>query len=140
MIQRRQTIYLLLIAVISAGMLYFDPVFYRVENAIVDSGETVNISVGYRSRTFNDDLTRPNQGLIYLIGVIGLISLSSIFMFRNRPLQRRITIINFVVMVLLLAGMYAYSINSHYLEGNLNEAAGASFLYPAVIPLGIVYT
>ncbi len=85
MIQRIQTIYLLLISVLIGQLFLFPPVIFYKE------AEVIALSIGK---------TEPEVlPLTILFGLIVLISFITIFLFKKRILQIRLTIFNTVLML-----------------------------------------
>lgn len=110
MIQRIQTIYLFLASIFAIIFIFSPYAFSGVY--------TLN--------------TSDNVGVSVLSGLIAAVSLISIFLFRNRPLQMNICKLNIV----LVLGLVALAIYSAYLtEGNDTPAYGAVF--PALALLGL---
>lgn len=136
MIQRRQTIYLFLIVLVIIGMLSFDSVFYTASGTVADEGENIEqvVNVGFRTvRTEVGPVGRLN-GLVYLEVVVGLLALVTIFLYKNRPLQLRLSVIGLVLVLGLFVLMYMYSYNMEYLD----NPAKQTLQYPALIPLSII--
>lgn len=106
MIQRIQTVYLFLCFLL-IGSLFLSPVAqYLAHDGQVYEQTALSIS----SYSDSGDALSVNPFPVgVLAGVIALIFLTSIFMFKNRRLQMRLVIFNMVLIVALLGLIYLYS-------------------------------
>lgn len=107
MIQRIQTIFLML-AFIASVLL-----FTRLPIALFplqEAGVTVplNLISSYQNpETSQDTFTNINViPLIILAAVVALLSIISVFLYKNRPLQLRITMFGFLANVILIIIMF----------------------------------
>jgi hypothetical protein len=92
MLQRIQTVYLLLIALLMAGMIF-------LPLAVLQAGETL-----YALNVFGVRNVFPAWGLFAIATIVALLSAGNIFLFRKRVLQIRICVFN----AILLLGFYGY--------------------------------
>ncbi|MDR3267653.1 MAG: DUF4293 domain-containing protein [Tannerella sp.] len=97
MLQRIQTVYLLLITALSIAMLF-------LPLAVVQSGGVAYAfdALGLHTVTTPPELTYPTWALFALPVVIALLSIITVFIYKNRILQIRLCIFN----AILLAGFY----------------------------------
>lgn len=94
MIQRIQTIYLLVIALLTIAILF-------MPLAILQAGDqifTFDVA-GINTMTAQPELIYPTWGLFALTAIIALISLVTIFLFKKRILQIRLCIFNSLLML-----------------------------------------
>lgn len=100
MLQRIQTIYLFAIFLLSSAM-FFVPLA-----SLINKLETIQYTLNFRGififQPSGEILISSVWGLTILMVLIPIISLSSIFMFKKRIYQIRLSIINMV----LMAGFY----------------------------------
>lgn len=98
MIQRKQTLWLLLSALLMLVPLFF-PYSVVVATGMVYEGDTTGFAATLGPEESTLVLEWPLMALNSLIILAGLVS---IFLYRNRPLQMRVTVFN----MLLKAGLY----------------------------------
>lgn len=94
MIQRIQTIYLLIIVALTAGILF-------LPLAVLRSGDQLFSfdASGISTMTEQPELIYPTWGLFALTAIIAIIAFLTIFLFKKRMLQIRLCIFNFVLMI-----------------------------------------
>ncbi|OAV66261.1 hypothetical protein Barb6XT_02024 [Bacteroidales bacterium Barb6XT] len=99
MLQRIQTLYLLLIAALMTAV-FFLPL------AVVSSGEQVYTFdvAGLHTATAAPELVYPTWGLFALTAIIALTAFATVFLFKTRVKQLRLCIFNAVLMV----GFYGF--------------------------------
>jgi hypothetical protein len=105
MIQRIQTVYLLIVTVLSVIVIFL-PV-----SAIITSATVFDLSYkGFVSTPHIDALQVNTWPLTLVAALIPLVSFGSIFLYKKRQLQIRINIINFLLMdvyyIVVLVFMY----------------------------------
>jgi hypothetical protein len=101
MLQRIQTIYLLLVSFLTALLLFF-PL------AVIGANDDFySFSVTGIKHFINDEVSVPAWGLLFMTISISLIALITVFLFKRRMLQIRFTIFNFILK-LGLYGVIAY--------------------------------
>ena len=120
MIQRIQSIYLLLAAILMA-VTAFSPVL------VLNEGLTL-FSYGVKDA---DLLVKPTWGIVFMAGVSALLSFISIFMYSNRKKQSNVVFMSALVLVFyyLTAVVYLASYLSSFPEG-INTVA-----YGIVLPV-----
>lgn len=104
MLQRIQTVYLIIIAVLTAIMSLF-PL------ALLKRGEELyEFTVfGVKTMTEKAELIYPTWGLFLLVAIIAVLALFTIFLYKKRMLQIRLCIFNAILM-LGFYGFFAYLI------------------------------
>ena len=96
MIQRIQHFFLLLSAV-STGLMLFQPLL-----GIESNSETGVMFADALKTAGAGEVILPCLPLLILIGLITLISLGSIYLFKRRVLQMRLTVYNMILMAGLI--------------------------------------
>ena len=118
MLQRIQTVYLLLIVALTIATLFFPLAVLQAGNDLFSfdaSGEP--------------ELIYPTWGLFALVAVIAIVALVTIFLFKRRILQIRLCVFN----ALLMIGFYgffaylAYNFTSSFAEMSLQVKFGLAF-------------
>ncbi len=119
MLQRKQTIWLLLAAV--AAFLTMNFSFY--------SG---NLSVNNQP-VFQELTARSNTFLLILTVATGLLALISVFLYKNRKLQLRLTLIAILVSVVNIVLFFSEA--KKYLQGNYTLTCILVFVIPILLVL-----
>lgn len=125
MIQRIQSVYLLLATAAYVGLFFFPFATY------ITADRTVDLSImGLTENGHLFERTLPLlAGLILLI----ILTISIIFMYKKRMLQSKFTAISLLLNVGMIAGMFFYS--DHF-AGNLSAQADYSTgTYIVIVPL-----
>jgi glucan phosphoethanolaminetransferase (alkaline phosphatase superfamily) len=135
MIQRRQSIYLLAIAIICAVLLFSDLVFYKVSGNLADNPNTFQIAVDYNSAESGEDHIGRNDTLMYFLAATGLVALVSIFLYNNRKLQSKLVLALFVLAVVIYIGMYKASYGIEYVSQNVQHEVTVGAFVPVSILL-----
>lgn len=125
MIQRIQTVYLLVIAILMIITL-FSPLATLMLGGQVCSFDATGVST---TLTEKPELLFPTWGLFVLAAVIALIAMVTIFLYRKRILQIRLSIFNGLLMV----GFYGLFI--YYMS--TIRGADAQMSYSLKIALGL---
>lgn len=97
MIQRIQTVYLLLIVALTVATLFLPLALLQIGDQFFSFDAT-----GLNTMVAQPELVYPTWGLLVLTAAIALIALFTIFLFRKRVLQIRLCIFN----ALLMLGFY----------------------------------
>ena len=105
MIQRIQSIYLLL-AFLCMTLLLFFPIF-SVEASSVN-GDVVLKAVVDQNGVNGADLKEGSFPLYLVYITLALFSVACIFLYKNRPRQLMITRINLILHLLLIVGIYVF--------------------------------
>lgn len=130
MIQRIQSVFLLVITVISLTIVNSDSPFY------VEKSGDIEIAVDYNSTevTGNEEpFSGQNTGLVYFLYVIGILSFIAIFLYKNRKLQMRLIMALLVLICLVLVNMYWYSFHMDY-----NKNAQTTLKLMALVPISML--
>ena len=111
MIQRIQSIWLLLAAAASFASLKLT--FYS----------------GYKSNNLFEELKGSSNFLLMILSVaVGLLALITIFLFKNRKLQLRLTLLGIVLQAAVL--LLYFQQTKNYLQGNYTLTSAISFIIP----------
>ena len=109
MIQRIQTVYLLIVAGLFIALMF-------LPLAVVQSGDALFSFdlTGLNSLSQPSELTFPTWPLMALAAIILLISLINIFMYKKRILQIRICVFNTLIIIgfCVLFGLYVWHIDN----------------------------
>jgi hypothetical protein len=115
MLQRIQTVYLLIIAALFAATLFMPLAVLQSGNELFRFDAT-----GLSSTDGEALLIYPTWGIFGLVAIISIVSLATVFLFRNRILQIRFCIFN----MLLMTGFYGLFIFFIYnLKGDMENAS-----------------
>lgn len=128
MIQRIQTVYLLIVAIL-IGILYFFP----LASFVVEQDMSMyHLSV--KGLMPNTESTKPlfrALPLVFIITIIVIISITIIALFKRRMLQIKLSIINIVLLVGLQSLMFYFVIVSkHQLGGQ--SSYSLIFVFPLI--------
>ena len=115
MIQRKQSLFLLLSTIISVLLLYL-PVFEMLPDAADGPGKKFNLSI--------------NALLLILNGAIGILSFIAIFMFKIRNLQRRMCKLALLLVCVLIGLLFFLS---DTMSSGMNQKI--HYLYGSYLPL-----
>lgn len=99
MLQRIQTVYLLIIVALTIATLFLPLAVLQQGDALFSFDAT-----GLNTMTGEVELIYPAWGLFALTAIISIIALVSIFLYKNRILQIRLSIFN----ALLMVGFYGF--------------------------------
>ncbi len=135
MIQRRQSIYLVVIAIICAVLIFTDVVFYKVSGNLADNPNNYEIAVDYNSAESADSTIGSTDLLIYFLSATGLIALITIFLYNNRRLQSRLVLALFAFAIIIYFGMYKASYGIDYVTENVQHEITAGAFVPISILL-----
>ena len=126
MIQRIQTIYLLVIAILAIVNLFFPLAVFQQGNELF----TFDL-IGISAMNGSGEVVYPTWGLFGLMAVIALIALVTIFLFKKRILQIRLCVFN----MLLMLGFYAYFA---YMAWDIKNEVGADMSIKFALCLELV--
>lgn len=124
MLQRIQTVYLLLIVALTIATLFFPLAVLQAGNDLFSFDAS-----GVSTLMGEAELIYPTWGLFALVAVIAIVALVTIFLFKRRILQIRLCVFN----ALLMVGFYgffaylAYSFTSSFAEMSLQVKFGLAF-------------
>lgn len=134
MIQRRQTLYLLVVAIIAVLLVQLDPPFYTEAGELSGTESVQQIEVRFTETYANDELVASNRGLSSLLWASAAVALISIFLFGNRKRQLLVVRLLMLMLLALYANLYWYSLHMHYTDIDSVK----SFLPAALSPLGML--
>lgn len=124
MLQRIQTVYLLLIVALTIATLFFPLAVLQAGNDLFSFDAS-----GVSTLMGEPELIYPTWGLFALVTVIAIVALVTIFLFKRRILQIRLCVFN----ALLMIGFYgffaylAYNFTSSFAEMSLQVKFGLAF-------------
>ena len=124
MLQRIQTVYLLLIVAITIATLFFPLAVLQAGNDLFSFDAS-----GVSTLMGEPELIYPTWGLFALVAVIAIVALVTIFLFKRRILQIGLCVFN----ALLMIGFYgffaylAYNFTSSFAEMSLQVKFGLAF-------------
>jgi membrane-associated HD superfamily phosphohydrolase len=123
MIQRRQTIYLLVAAILGAVISFYNPNLWRAK--------LVNNSYQY--------FTGQSSYLYFiLLMIIIALAVICIFLFKKRPLQFKLTVINLLLSIAIIALQY-FKIKTEAVQWQESQMlVSATYLPAAFLPVMIV--
>lgn len=123
MIQRRQTIYLLVAAILGAVISFYNPNLWRAK--------LVNNSYQY--------FTGQSSYLYFiLLMIIIALAVICIFLFKKRPLQFKLTVINLLLSIAIIALQY-FKIKTEAVQWQESQMlVSATYLPAAFLPVIIV--
>lgn len=104
MIQRIQSIYLLLAAILMA-VTAFSPIL------VLNDGLTL---FSYGITEANENIVKPTWGIVFMAGLAALLSLITIFLYKNRKRQAKMTLATMVIVVFYFVTAIVYL--ASYLE------------------------
>lgn len=141
MIQRKQTLYLLIASIFAFTYLFSSPVFSEITGTMKEGGSTETLVISYTETTFSEKDTSieastvKNNYLTLTLAVIGGIGLLTLLLFKKRKLQLRLA--SYLVMFDLLLLFLIYYQNSIGLK--LFEEAETTWkvfaFLPAILPI-----
>ena len=124
MLQRIQTVYLLLIVVLTITTLFLPLAVLQAGNDLFSFDAS-----GVSTLMGEPELIYPTWGLFALTAIIAIVALVTIFLFKRRILQIRLCVFN----ALLMLGFYgffaylAYNFTSSFAEMSLQVKFGLAF-------------
>ncbi len=148
MIQRIQSIYLLVIVIISLVLVLSDIPFYQETGKPVtfseETGdqtilEKTSITVDYNSTDTPEGQVAANNATISVLAIVAGLALITIFLFKNRKLQLKLTFGVIVATIVLFGSMYLLTFGNNYTEIDSNrEVLLGSFIPVAIILFAIL--
>jgi len=126
MLQRIQTVYLLIVALLTAATVFFPLAVFQIE------GELYVLDVfGLCPLANPEALLYPAWGLFVLTAIISLLSIAAIVLFKKRMLQIRFCIFNAIIML----GFYVFFAFTVYQLKQQHEVALDSLKIALSFPL-----
>jgi len=127
MIQRIQTIFLALIVLLGVAASFFPIMSFT-------NGDVTYVMNLYKTVTINDVLTK-NMGVGAMQGIVQLLALATLFMFKNRSLQIKLGKLVILLVAFQIAAIVMYSDTVKTAIGKPVEDITVSFEFGAVIPV-----
>ncbi len=141
MIQRIQTVYLILIALIAGLLIFNNPSFIEVQGF----DKWTNSEKGIISVTFNEATWSVNGSMIetddlslitYTLGIISALAFIAIFLFRNRKLQMMLTAFNYIFILILYILMIYYGMHySSQISQDKDLGIAIGLFFPLFLPI-----
>lgn len=132
MLQRIQTIFLALVVVL--GIVFsFSPILI-----FSGQGESLSVMNAYKTIIHFDgssEILMKNMGVGVMQGLVLLVALATIFLFKNRSLQMKLGKLNILLIALQIAAIVMYSDVVKTAIGIPVEDIVVSFKFGAVIPV-----
>jgi Domain of unknown function (DUF4293) len=126
MIQRIQTIFLLIAVAIAVG-LFFVPLSQKPDFD-PQSGDIL-LTLDVKGISGSNGSHQTVWPMLILNILIGLCCLIAIFQFRNRPLQIKITMFSFLLSCILLVGVFWYADRISSLPGKSEYLVGVYLIF-----------
>jgi glucan phosphoethanolaminetransferase (alkaline phosphatase superfamily) len=126
MIQRKQSIYLLLIALITIVLSLGDFAFYEEQGKVKGEEGMQTIEIQYDEALLNGETMDYTTMLWFILLVAGGLSLVTIFLFKNRKIQANMVRLILALLVTSLVLMYWYTYAADFIpsgEGHMNYLA-----------------
>lgn len=119
MLQRIQTIWLLLASLVIFGLFIFPYVSYI---DLVGLGKKLLVTGEYSA--VNNEAVKQNSSLLLTIStiVVALVPFLTIFQFKNRKLQTKLIYVSIVLVILLGVGLY---VSANQVLGTISQSIGA---------------
>lgn len=134
MIQRIQSIFLLIVGITSLMIVNVDKPFY-IET---EESKNTKVMVDYNSTEATGEgeagFSGQNAGLVYLLYATGILALLCIFLYKNRKLQSRMVFAVIVFTCLIFVDMYWFSYRMNYFE----TPSKASLTAMAAVPISML--
>lgn len=130
MLQRIQTVYLLIIVALAIAMLF-------LPLAILQSGDqffTID-ATGVSTMVAQPELVYPTWGLFVLTALVALLALITIFLFKKRILQIRLCVFNAILMLGIygLVAFFIWTLKGQMDVGTISLKIALSFPLIALI-------
>jgi hypothetical protein len=125
MLQRIQTVYLLIIAVLTALMLF-------MPLSVLQTGDGLyTLDVFGVNAVVTSEIVYPAWGLFILVALISLLALITIFLYKKRMLQIRLCIFNAILM-LGFYGFFAYLIVVMKQQSDVSISVRIALSFPVI--------
>ncbi|WP_102409019.1 DUF4293 domain-containing protein [Parabacteroides bouchesdurhonensis] len=129
MLQRIQTVYLLIIVALTIATLFLPLAVLQYGGQLLSFDAT-----GLSTMTAQPELIYPAWGLFILTAVIAIIALVTIFLFRKRVLQIRLCIFNALLMLgfYALLAFFAWTIKNQLGGGEVSMTVKIALSFPII--------
>lgn len=141
MIQRIQTIYLLLIALITGLLIFVNPSFIEIQGyGLWTNNEVGFINLHFKTASWfiGDELADTDSLPLatYTLAVISGLAFISIFLFKNRRLQILLTAFNYIFILVLYILMVYYGVKySGQVEQDNQIDIAIGLFFPLFLPI-----
>jgi hypothetical protein len=141
MIQRIQTVYLILIALIAGLLIFNNPSFIEVHGFDKwTNSEKGSISVTFTEAVWSvNDIAVEKDSLslmTYTLGIISALAFIAIFLFRNRKLQMMLTAFNYIFILILYILMIYYGVTySSQISQDKDLGIAIGLFFPLFLPI-----
>lgn len=140
MIQRKQTLWLSLMAFICFSSLYINIPFYEVDgklNGKVVENAIASVGFSHTVLTIEKDREKKTDNIFlkYATLISGLISTGSIFLFKNRKRQMLLCNLNYVITFVMSFFMYYYGWMVRYVDEEPSGQIIISITFPIILLL-----
>lgn len=126
MIQRIQSLYLLIATVLTAFLLFLNTALIQTSDALLFEFTTQKIV-----NSFNQELLYRQIPLLLLNVVMILFGLYIIFQFKNRALQKKLSWVLLVLNLVFIAALFYFLGEA---SKNIPNVSKTTYLFPIVIP------
>lgn len=133
MIQRKQSLWLVLVAILAALTFVF-PFFTGIRTTVAEGLTDVNSTADILSG--GELYALSNIVLMLVTAAIAILALVSIFMYKNRTQQRTLCFVNLILSFGLIF-LYFYYKSNKYSGGTIALTSVFTFLIPVFIVLAI---
>lgn len=133
MIYRKQTLYFLAVVIVAIMLIWLSPIYFSCNQKDAAIGVGI-VEVGFGYTVLSKGEVVINNLLASTLLTIGALSFVAVFFFKNRSIQRLITIINALLILALPFIMYKYSLGMSYFDDPVNE-----FKMATLIPLSLLF-
>lgn len=138
MIQRIQSLYLFIVFAINSLLIITNPVYAEFQNKDGISPSTVLMQYTFQFNTqLNNSMPVPAYKLIniLLLGLIGLGSITTIFLFKNRKFQLKLSTWVMILNVLLITALMTdyFLIKKEFASSLASTTLGFQVIWPFVM-------
>lgn len=141
MIQRIQTVYLILIALIAGLLISNNPSFIEVHGFDKwTNSEKGSISVNFNEAVWSVNGTEVEKDTLnlitYTLGIISLLAFIAIFLFKNRKLQMMLAAFNYIFILILYILMIYYGVKySSQISQDKDLGIAIGLFFPLFLPI-----
>ena len=132
MLQRIQTIFLALVVILGIVFSFVPLLIYSGQ------GESLSVMNAYKTIVFYDgssEVLIKNMGVGVMQGLIFLVAVAMILLFKNRGLQMKLGKLNILLIALQIAAIVMYSDTVETAIGKPVEDINVSIKFGAIIPI-----
>lgn len=126
MLQRIQTVYLLIITALMAAVLFLPLAAMQTADAVYSFDVT-----GLNTVAAQPELVYPTWALLALNAVVIMLALVTIFLYKNRILQIRLSVFNTILMICFY-GLFAFFVWTIQGEMSANFSVKMALSFPLI--------